>query len=47
MTNELRLKYKKICKKDDYDQDEDEKDKKENKGTALPTTSYPRFKGRC
>ena len=30
MTNELNMKYKKICKKSDYDPDEDEK-KKESK----------------
>ena len=42
------MKYKKICKKNDYDPDDDEKEKKkENKGTTLATTSYPRFKGRC
>ena len=42
------MKYKKICKKNDYDPDEDEKERKEeNKGTALATMSYPRFKGRC
>ena len=48
MTNKLNLKYKKICKKNDYDPNEDEKERrKENKGTALTTTGYPRFKGRC
>ena len=46
------MKYKKICKKNDYDPDEDEKErkkerKKENNGTSLTTTSYPRFKGIC
>ena len=46
MTNELNVKYKKNCKKNVYDPDEDEK-KKESKGTALGTTSYQRFKGRC
>ena len=46
MTNELNMKYKKICKKNDYDPDEDKK-KKESKETALATTSYPSFKGRC
>ena len=48
MTNKLNMKYKKICKKNDYDPDEDERErKKENKGTALTLTSYLRFKGRC
>ena len=48
MTNELNMKYKKICKKNDYDPDKDEKEtKKSNKGTALTTMGYPRFKGRC
>ena len=28
MTNELNIKYKKICKKNDYDPDEDEKERK-------------------
>ena len=46
MTNELNMKYKKICKKNDFDPDEDEK-KKEIKGAALATISYPRFNGRC
>ena len=48
LTNEFNMKYKKICKKNDYDPDEDEKEtKKENKGTALTTKGYPRCKGRC
>ena len=48
MTNELNIKYKKICKKNEYDPDEDEKERKrENKGTVLTTAGYPRFKGRC
>ena len=42
------MKYKKICKKNGYDPDKDKKEKrKEYKGTALATTSYSRFKGRC
>ena len=46
MTNELNLKYKKICQKNNYDPDEEENEKKkENKGTALTTAGYPRFKG--
>ena len=48
MTNKLNLKYKKICKKNNYDPDEDKNEKKrENKGTTLTTAGYPRFKGRC
>ena len=46
MTNELNMNYKKICKKNDYDPNEDERERrKENKGTALTTTSYPRLRG--
>ena len=48
ITNKLNIKYKKICKKNDYDPDEDEKvRKRESKGTALITAGYQRFKGRC
>ena len=48
MTNELNLKFKKICKKNNCEPDEDENERKrENKGTALTTAGYPRFKGRC
>ena len=48
MTNELNLKYKKICKKNNYDPDKDKNERKrENKGTALTTAGYPRFIGRC
>ena len=48
MTNKLNLKYKKICKKNNYDPYKDENEKvKENKGTALSTAGYTRFKGRC
>ena len=48
MTNEFNMKYKKMCKKNDYDPDEDENErKKANKGTALTTSGSPRFKGRC
>ena len=48
MTNKLNMKYKKICKKNDYDPDKDKKEtKKANKGTAITTTGYPRFKGSC
>ena len=48
MTKELNLKNKKKCKKHNYDPDEDKNEKKrENKGTALTTADYPRFKERC
>ena len=48
MSNKLNLKYKKICKKNKYDPNRDENEKKkENKGTELTTAGYPRFKGRC
>ena len=40
------MKYTKICKKNNYDPDNDKK-KKESKGTAIATKSYPRFKARC
>ena len=48
MTTNLNLKYKKMCKRNNYDSDKDENEKKkENKGIALTTAGYPRFKGRC
>ena len=48
MTNKLNLKFKKTCKKNNYDPNKDKNEKKkENKGTALTTAGYPRFKGRC
>ena len=48
MTNKLILKNKKICKKNNYDSDDDKnKIKNKNKGTALTNADYPRSKGRC
>ena len=42
MTNELKMKYKKICKKNDYAQTKIKS--KKSKGSALATTSYPHLK---